>query len=233
MRIEANRRDERGKNAARRLRREGRVPAVLYGGGSEPMALAVEARQAQQALRAAGHNPIFELKLEGKDDLHALLKDWQVDPVRGEVLHLDLQRVAMDVRLRVRVRVDTSGEPQGVKVQGGIFERVTREIEVECLPGDIPEQITVDVSELTIHQQLRAGDVPLDATKIRLITDPQRVLAHVVAPTKEEEVAAPEAAAVPVEAAAPAEPEVIKKGKKEEEAEEGEEAEGKGKGKSE
>ncbi|HEV2386442.1 MAG TPA: 50S ribosomal protein L25 [Candidatus Acidoferrales bacterium] len=234
MMIEAIRRNERGKNAARRLRREGRVPAVLYGGGSEPVALAVETRQAEQVLRAAGHNPIFELKVEGKDQTHAMLKGWQVDPVRGNVLHLDLQRVAMDVRVRVRVRVHTTGEPQGVKVQGGIFERVTREIEVECLPGDIPEEVTADVSEMTIHQQLRAGDLALDTTKIRLLTDPQRVLAHVVAPAKEEEVAAPEAAAVaPVEAAAPAEPEVIKKGKKEEEAEEeaGEEGEGKGKGK--
>jgi large subunit ribosomal protein L25 len=225
MLIEANRRDERGKNEARRLRRSGRVPAVLYGGGSEPVALAIDTHQAQQLLRTAGHNVIYELKVEGSDAARAMLKDWLVDPVRGDLLHLDLQRVAMDVLIRVRVRVHTKGDPQGVKVQGGIFERVAREIEVECLPGDIPDEIEVDVSNMVIGEQLRAGDLPLDPSKVRLLTDTGRVLAHVVAPTKEE--VAPEAGAVPVaEVAAPAEPEVIKKPRKE--AEEGEEGEGKG-----
>ncbi|MDE3137658.1 MAG: 50S ribosomal protein L25, partial [Acidobacteriota bacterium] len=124
-----------------------------------------------------------------------------------------------------RVRVNTVGDPQGVKVQGGIFERVARDIEVECLPGDIPDEIEVDVSNMVIGEQLRAGDLPLDPSKVRLLTDSRRVLAHVVAPSKEE--AAPEAGAAPVaEVAAPAEPEVIKKPRKE--AEEGEEGEGKG-----
>jgi large subunit ribosomal protein L25 len=125
----------------------------------------------------------------------------------------------MDVRMRVRVPVHPFGEPKGVKLQEGIFEIVTREVEIECLPADIPEEFKVDVSELMIGKQLRAADLPFDATKMRLVTDPQRVLAHVVPPKKEEEVAAPEAVAVAE--AAPAEPEVIKKGKKE--AEEGEE----------
>jgi large subunit ribosomal protein L25 len=227
MLIEAKRRDQRGKNAARRLRSEGSVPAVLYGGTGDSVALAIDAGQAQQALRAAGRNPILELRVEGIDQGRAMLKAWQVDPVRGNLLHVDLQRVAMDVRVRVSVRVRTYGEPQGVKVQGGIFERVTRDIDVECLPGDIPEEIAMDVSELTIGKQLRAGDLPLDPAKVRLITEPNRVIAHVVAPSKEEEVAAPEAAAVATtEAVTPAEPEVIKKGKKEEEA--GEEGEAKG-----
>lgn len=221
MLIEASRREERGKNAARRLRRDGQVPAVLYGSTNEPVALMLETRLAQQVLRSAGHNVIYELKIAGGDEVRAMLKDWQVDPVRGDVLHLDLQRVAMDVRVRVRVRVRTTGEPQGVKLQGGIFERVTRDVEVECLPGDIPDEITVDVGELMIGKQLRAGDLPLDPAKVRLITDPQRVMAHVVAPAKEEEAPTPEAAAAAPEAAAPAEPEVIKKGKKE--VEEGEE----------
>lgn len=221
MLIEASRREERGKNAARRLRRDGHVPAVLYGSTNEPVALMLETRLAQQVLRSAGHNVIYELKIAGGDEVRAMLKDWQVDPVRGDVLHLDLQRVAMDVRVRVRVRVRTTGEPQGVKLQGGIFERVTRDVEVECLPGDIPDEITVDVGELMIGKQLRAGDLPLDPAKVRLITDPQRVMAHVVAPAKEEEAPTPEAAAAAPEAAAPAEPEVIKKGKKE--VEEGEE----------
>jgi large subunit ribosomal protein L25 len=226
MLIEANRRDERGKNEARRLRRTGRVPAVLYGGGGESVSLAIDTAQARQMLRTAGHNVIYELKVEGSDAARAMLKDWVVDPVRGDLLHIDLQRVAMDVAIRVRVSVQTVGEPQGVKLQGGIFERVTREIEVECLPGDIPEVIEVDVTEMTLGRQLRAADLPIDPAKVRLLTDPQRVLAHVIAPSKEEVAAAPEAAAAVTEAAAPAEPEVIKKARKE--AEEGEEGEGKG-----
>jgi large subunit ribosomal protein L25 len=132
---------------------------------------------------------------------------------------VDLLRVAMDVRMHVMVPVHTFGEPQGVKLQGGIFEMVTREVEVECLPSNIPGEIRVDVSELMIGKQLRVGDLPIDAAKIKLVTDPQRVVAHVVALRAEEE---KPAEAVAAEAAAPAEPEVIKKGKKE--AEEGEEA---------
>jgi large subunit ribosomal protein L25 len=149
----------------------------------------------------------------------AMLKDWQVDPLLGTLLHVDLLRVAMDVRMHVKVPVHTFGEPQGVKLQGGIFEMVTREVEVECLPSDIPGEIRVDVSELMIGKQLRAADLPIDTSKIKLVTDPQRVVAHVVALRAEEE---KPAEAVAAEAAAPAEPEVIKKGKKE--AEEGEEA---------
>ena len=149
------------------------------------------------------------------------MKDWQVDPVTGVLLHVDMFRIAMDVRMKVRVPVHTFGEPEGVKLQGGVFEMVTREVEVECLPADIPEEFKVDVSGLLIHHQLRAGDLPLDPEKVKLVTDPQRVLAHVVTLKKEEEPAPGEAVAVE---AAPAEPEVIKKGKKEEEGEEGAEA---------
>lgn len=227
MLIEASRRDERGKNEARRLRRAGRVPAVIYGGGGEPVALAIDTQQARLVLRTAGHNVIHEVKVEGADADRAMIKDWVVDPVRGDLLHLDLQRVSMDVRIRVRVRVETTGDPQGVKVQGGIFERVARDIEVECLPGDIPEDIQVDVSGMRIGEPLRAGDLALDPAKVRLLTDPRSVLAHVMAPTKEEEAATVEAGAVAApEVAAPSEPEVIKKVRKE--AEEGEEGEGKG-----
>lgn len=212
-------RTERGKNACRRLRARGQIPAVLYGGGQPPLPLAVEARQAHQVLRTAGHNVIFELRIGQETSTPALLKDWQRDPVSGELLHLDLLRVAMDVRMRFRVHVRAVGEPQGVKVQGGIFEMVTREIEVECLPGDIPEEIVVDVSELTIGRQLRVADLPLDPTRVRLLTDPQRVIAHVVAPMREEAPTA-EAAVEPS-----VEPEVIHKGKKEAEGEPGEQAE--------
>lgn len=224
MMIEAKRREERGKNAARRLRRSGLIPAVLYGGEGGPVALAVDSHQAQMVLRTAGHTVVHELKVQEGEDARAILKDWLRDPLRGDILHLDLQRVAMDVRIRVRVPVHTFGDPHGVKVEGGIFERVSRDIEVECLPGDIPEEIRIDVSEFTIGRQLRAGDLPLDPAKIRLVTEPQRVIAHVIAPTKEEEAATPEVAAAAVpEAAAPSEPELIKKVRKE--AAEGEEGE--------
>ncbi len=217
--VEARPRDERGKNAARRLRRQGQVPAVLYGGEGKSLALAVNAKQLAAILRSqSGHNTIFKVKLPTGDQ-SAMLTDWQVDPLLGSLLHVDLLRVAMDVRMHVMVPVHTFGEPQGVKLQGGIFEMVTREVEIEGLPSEIPGEIRVDVSELMIGKQLRVGDLPIDATKIKLVSDPQRVVAHVVALRAEEEKPAEAAAA---EAAAPAEPEVIKKGKKEEE--EGEEA---------
>ncbi|MGD1211151.1 MAG: 50S ribosomal protein L25 [Candidatus Acidiferrales bacterium] len=216
--VEGEVRDERGKNAARRTRRGGKVPAILYGGRKDSVSLAVNAKQVARILRSeSGHNTIFSVRVAGGAEEKAMLKDWQVDPLSGSLLHVDLLRIAMDVRMRVRVPVHTFGEPQGVKMQGGIFETVTREVEVECLPGDIPEEFKVDVSELLIGKQLRASDLPIDPQKIKLLTDPQRVLAHVVILKKEEE-PAPEAA-VAVETA-PAEPEVIKKGKKE--AEEGE-----------
>jgi large subunit ribosomal protein L25 len=217
--VEARPRDDRGKNAARRLRRQGQVPGVLYGGDGKSVTLAVNAKQLAAILRSeSGHNTIFKVKLPTGDQ-PAMLKDWQVDPLLGSLLHVDLLRVAMDVRMHVMVPVHTFGEPQGVKLQGGIFEMVTREVEVECLPSDIPGEIRVDVSELMIGKQLRVGDLPIDAAKIKLVSDPQRVVAHVVALRAEEE---KPAEAVAAEAAAPAEPEVIKKGKKE--AEEGEEA---------
>src|SRR5579863_2758212 len=229
--VEGATREERGKNAARRTRRTGQVPAILYGGKDQPVAMSVNARQVARILRSeSGHNTIFTVQVAGHRDERAMLKDWQVDPVSGNLLHVDLLRIAMDVRMRVKVPVHTFGEPEGVKLQGGIFEMVTREVELECLPGDIPEEFKVDVSGLTIGKQLRAADLPFDPEKVKLVTDAQRVLAHVVILKKEEEVAPVEAVAA-TEAVA-AEPEVIKKGKKEEEGEEGaepEKAEKKGK----
>ncbi len=217
--VEGKIREERGKNAARRTRLTGQVPAILYGGKKDSVALSVNAKQLSRILRSeSGHNTIFTVQVAGTNEERAILKDWQVDPVSGKLLHVDLLRIAMDVRMRVKIPVHTFGEPQGVKMQGGVFETVTREVEVECLPTDIPEEIKVDVSEMLIGKQLRAGDLPLDPNKVKLVTDPQRVIAHVVMLKKEEE-PAPEAA-VAAETA-PAEPEVIKKGKKEEEGEEG------------
>jgi len=217
--VEGKVRAERGKNAARRTRLTGMVPAVLYGGRKDSVALSVNAKQVAKILRSeTGHNTIFTVRVEDGTEEKAMMKDWQVDPLKGSLLHVDMLRIAMDVRMRVSVPVHTFGEPQGVKLQGGIFEMVTREVEVECLPADIPEEFKVDVSGLMIGNQLRAGNIQLDPDKIKLVTDPVQVIAHVVTLKKEEE-PAPEAAVAA--GTAPAEPEVIKKGKKEEEGEEG------------
>ena len=219
--VEAATRETRGKNAARRIRLTGQVPAVLYGGKGASQALEVNAKQVTAILRSAtGHNTIFKVKTKESEET-AIVKDWLVDPVNGHLLHVDLLRIAMDVRMRVKVPVHTFGEAQGVKVQGGIFEIVTREVEIECLPSEIPTEFRMDISNLMMGMQLQAGDIQL-APGIKLITDPVRVLAHVVALRVEEE---KPAEAVAAEASAPAEPELIKKGKKEvEEGEEGEEA---------
>src|ERR1700722_17121860 len=215
--VEGKIREGRGNGPARRTRLTGMVPAVLYGGKKESVSLAVNAKQVAKILRSeSGHNTIFTVQVAEGSEEKAMLKDWQVDPVSGALLHVDLFRIAMDVRMRVMVPVRTFGEPQGVKMQGGVFETVTREVEIECLPGDIPEEYKVDVSDMMIGKQLRAGDLPFDPQKAKLVTDPTRVLAHVVMLKKEEEPAAD--AAVAAEAA-PAEPEVMKKGKKEEEGE--------------
>jgi large subunit ribosomal protein L25 len=215
--VEGKVREERGKNAARRTRLTGMVPAVLYGGRKESVALSVNAKQVAKILRSeTGHNTIFTVRVADGAEEKAMMKDWQVDPLKGSLLHVDMLRIAMDVRMRVRVPVHTFGEPQGVKLQGGIFEMVTREVEVECLPADIPEEFKVDVSGLMIGNQLRAGSIELDPEKIKLMTDPLRVIAHVVTLKKEEE---PTPDAAVAAEAAPAEPEVMKKGKKEEEGE--------------
>jgi large subunit ribosomal protein L25 len=222
FKVEGAVREGRGKGPARRTRMTGMVPAVLYGGKKEPISLTVNAKQVARILRSeTGHNTIFSVEVAHSGEEKAMVKDWQVDPVSGKLLHVDLFRIAMDVRMRVKVPVHTFGEPQGVKVQGGVFEIVSREVEIECLPGDIPEEFRVDVTELMIGKQLRAGDLPIDTNKIKLLTDPVRVLAHVVVLKKEEE-PAPDAAVAAD--AAPAEPEVMKKGKKEEEGEAGEAA---------
>jgi large subunit ribosomal protein L25 len=215
--VEGTPRSDRGKNEARRLRNTGNVPAVLYGGKGEAITLAVNTKQVSAILRSeSGHNTLFQVDLGGKHE-PAILKDWQVDPVTGRLLHVDLLRIAMDVRMRVKIPVHTFGEPAGVKQQGGIFEIVTREIEIECLPADIPTEFKAEVTHLMIGMHLRASDIVLDTAKMKLLTDPERVLAHVVA-LREEEEKPVEAVA---DAAAPAEPEVIKKGKKEVEGEEG------------
>jgi large subunit ribosomal protein L25 len=220
--IEAEPREEFGKNAARRLRSGGRIPAVVYGAGGPPISIAVDPKQISRILLSeSGHNALFTLEIKGKAPARVMLKDWTVDPVKGNLLHVDMVRIARDALLKVRVPIHTVGEPRGVKVQGGIFDFVLREVELECLPDDIPENITVDVSELTLGHNLRVSDLPI-GPKVKVLTDPARVVAHVVALKVEEE-----KPAEVIAEAAPAEPEVIRKGKGE--TEEGEEPAGTGK----
>ena len=213
--ITAKPRETRGKNEARRLRVQGLTPAVVYGAGSESVAVAVNPKEVVRILHSAtGHNTIFNLTLDGSST-PVMIADYQNDPVRDNLLHVDLKRIDLTKRIVVKIPVAITGEPKGVKLQGGLLEVIKREIEIECLPTEIPEQFTVDVAELMIGQNIRAGSIPLTESQ-KLTSSPDQVIAHVIA-LKAEEVAAP-AAEAGVAPAAATEPEVIKKGKKEEEA---------------
>jgi large subunit ribosomal protein L25 len=206
----------RGKNESRRLRRSGRIPAVLYGARKTSLAVTLNPREITHILHSeAGHNTIFDLQV-GEERSKVMIVDWQYEPVRGALLHVDLKRIAMDERLRVKVPIVLKGEAEGVKQQGGILEQVLREVEVECLPDDIPGHMDVDVTHLVFGKVVRVSDLP-HSEKLKFLTDANQPVAHIVA-VKEEVVATPEAALEAV-AAVPAEPEVIKKGKQETEEE--------------
>jgi large subunit ribosomal protein L25 len=200
-----------GGGGAGRLRRGGRIPAVLYGGDQrEAESIAVDPKALLKILHSdAGANTLIALRVEGAGESRVLLREYQVHPVTRHLLHADFYRVAMDRALRVTVPVHLTGEAKGVKAQGGIVDFVHRELVVECLPADIPEHITVDVTELMLHDAVRVRDLPPGPWKS--VSDPDLLIVHVVAPRVEAAPEAAEAAAVP--AAAPAEPEVIKKGK--------------------
>jgi large subunit ribosomal protein L25 len=210
--LEAQPRDAGTKNDARRVRREGKIPAVVYGAGKQATPVSVDPRQVSRILHSeTGHNTVFDLALDG-ERTKAMIVDWQYEPIKGSLLHIDLKRIAMDQKLRVNVPIELVGEPAGVKQQGGILEQITREVEVECLPGDIPNAIELNVSELVFGTVLRVADLPKN-DKVRYLSDPDQPVAHIIT-IKEEEVPAAEAIAGEA-AAAPAEPEVIKKGKQE------------------
>ncbi|PYQ00208.1 MAG: 50S ribosomal protein L25 [Acidobacteria bacterium] len=203
--VSARSRDQKGKNVNRRLRAQGLIPGVLYGAKKEAVPVAVSPKEIGSILRSAsGENTLFDLDLGGSRR-KVILKEFQVEPIKGRLLHADFYEVALDKTLEVDVHVEIQGVPIGVKVQGGVLDIVTRELRVECLPTDIPEKIVVDVSEL------------------EMVTEPDVVIVHVVAPRAEEEVAPVAAEAVPAEGAPVAEPEVIKKGKAVAEGAEGEE----------
>jgi len=217
--LEAQTREPGTKNEARRVRRDGKIPAVVYGAGKESLPITVDPRVVTRILNSeTGHNSIFDLSLNG-EKTKAMIVDWQYEPIKGRLLHIDLKRIALDKVLRVRVPIFLVGEAVGVKQEGGIMEQMLRELEVECLPADIPSHIDANVAELTFGKVLRVSDLPHSA-KIKFLTDENQPVAHVTS-VKEEVVVTPEAAAEA--AAAPAEPEVIKKGKQETE-EEGAEA---------
>ena len=209
------------KNDARRVRRSGKIPAVLYGAGKDVAPLSVDPRQVLRILHSAsGHNTIFELSLNGGERTKAMIVDWQFEPIKGKLLHIDLKRIAMDQKLTVKVPILLKGEAAGVKQQGGILEQVLREIEIECLPGNIPALIEADVTELVFGKVLRVADLP-HSDKFKVLTDENQSVAHIIS-VKEEAAPAPEAVAAEA-AAVPAEPEVIKKGKQEAEEEAAEE----------
>jgi large subunit ribosomal protein L25 len=211
--ITAAQRDTRGKNEARRLRVKGFSPAVLYGAGKDAVAVSVSPKEVTKILHSTtGHNTIFNLDVTGVEVTPVMIVDWLHDPVKGNILHVDLKRIDLTKRIIVRVPVHTAGDAKGVKLQGGLLELITRDVEIECLPVDIPEHFTLDVSELMIGQSVRAGDIPLEGS-VRLVSPAEAVVAHVVT-LKAEVVAEAEA----VVATPGSEPEVIKKGKKEEEA---------------
>jgi len=216
MTVAAEARASRGKNEARRTRRSGMIPGVVYGAYKDPVPVAVSPRQISSILRSkTGHNTIFNLSVRGGETSPVMVVDDQYDPIKGNLLHVDLKRIDLAKRIRVSVPAITQGEPKGVKQQGGLLEIVTREVEIECLPDDIPEHFTIDVTELLIGQSKRASDIAMSGA-IKLVSASDTVIAHCVALKAVSEPTPAEAAVVPAAEAA-AEPEVIKKGKKEEE----------------
>jgi large subunit ribosomal protein L25 len=219
--VAAEVRTSRGKNEAHRTRRSGNIPAVVYGAYKDAVSIAVNPKEINKIVRSStGLNTIFNLSIAGGESTPVMVVDQQLDPIKGTLLHADFKRIDLSKRIKVTVPVHTTGEAAGVKVQGGLLEIITRSIEIECLPDEIPEDFKVSVAELMIGQSKRAGDVGL-AGSMKLVSSPDTVIAHVVA-LRAEEVAAPaagaEGAAPAAGAPAAAEPEVIKKGKKEEEA---------------
>jgi large subunit ribosomal protein L25 len=220
--VAAQPRASRGKNEARRTRRSGLIPAVVYGAYKDPIPVAVSPKAILQIVHSAsGYNTIFNLDIEGRENTPVMVVDYQNDPIRGTLLHADLKRIDLTKRIRVSIPLGTTGEAKGVKTQGGLLEVITRAAEIECLPDEIPEGFTVDVTELLIGQSKRFSDLALTGS-MKLIGAPETVIAHIVTMRAEEVKPAAEAAPTAEAAATPAaaEPEVIKKGKKEEAAEE-------------
>jgi large subunit ribosomal protein L25 len=215
--VNAEPRDGVGKGFARRLRMKGLIPGAVYGEGKSAAAVAVNLKEIAAILRSdTGRNTIFKLGLPDQEPDTVIIKDTQIDPVKGRLLHADFLRLSLTTATRVNVQIVTIGEPIGVKRDGGILELEHREVLVECLPGDIPERIQVDVSELEIGKHRTVADLIYDREKIKVINDESQVVAAVIPPRLIEETPTAVAATPEEGAAAPGEPEVIKKGKTEE-----------------
>ncbi len=211
--VAAESRTETGKNVNRRLRTQGRIPGILYGASKSPVAVSVSPKEIGSILGSgAGENTLFDLEIAGSRR-KVILKEYQLEPSKGRLLHVDFYEVALDKPIEVEVHVELQGVPIGVKTQGGLLDFVTRDLEIECLPLDIPEKIVVDVSHLELGHHLRVSELKL-GEKIRILSDQDIVIAHVVTPRAEVT-----AAAEVVETTEAAEPEVIKKGKTGTEAE--------------
>ena len=212
--VAAQPRASRGKNEARRTRRSGLIPAVIYGAFKDPVSISLNPKDITRIIRSkTGHNSIFDVEISGIERTPVIVADEQYDPIKGNLLHIDLRRIDLTRKLRLAIPVHVSGEAKGVKQQGGVLDIVHRQLEVECLPADIPEHILVDVSDMMVGQSIRVRDVAT-GVKWKATDDPELMLMHVIIPKVEEVAATPEAAAGA--AATAAEPEVIKKGKKEE-----------------
>ena len=217
--MNVQRRAEFGKGASKRIRRDGMVPAIVYGGAEDTVSVSVDPKMIFKLLRSeAGRNTILTLAVEGGGTSSVILKDWQIDPVRETILHADFQRIAMDKLLRVNVPIAIRGEAIGVKTEGGMLDLVLREIEVECLPKDIPERIECDVTELEINESIRASDLPIPS-EVAMLTEKNRVVVHVVTLRAEEEEVTEEGEEAEIALTEEGEegPEVIAKGKQEEE----------------
>jgi large subunit ribosomal protein L25 len=212
------------KNAARRVRAAGMIPAVLYGPGHDPVAIEVDPKQISRILFSeTGHNTIFDVEVAGQKAAKAMVVDWQREPMKDQLIHIDLKRIAMDKPLHVKVRVKLLGIPEGVK-SGGILEQVIREVDIECLPADIPSHFNVDVSHLDLHGVLRVSELP-HSEKFKYLNSEDATVAHVATireeaptPAEVEAAEAAAAAAATAEGATPGEPEVAKKGGKTEDA---------------
>lgn len=206
--IAAEGRTSRGKNEARRLRVSGRAPAIIYGTGKDPVACAISPKEVSKILLSStGHNTIFDLTVDGGAPEPVMIVDWLFDPVTNAMLHIDMQRIDLAKRVSVKVKVHVHGEPKGVKQQGGVLEIVAREVEIECLPDDIPADFSLAIQDLEINQAIRAQDLVMLGS-MKLVVAPETIIVHIVSPKID-----PEAAA-----AAAAEPEVVKKGKKDDKA---------------
>jgi large subunit ribosomal protein L25 len=219
--LEATTRDSRGKNEARRLRVAGKIPAVLYGGAGGAVPLSVDPKALSRILHSgSGVNSIISLDVQGQGVTQVLVKEFLLEPVKHTMLHADFYRLQMDKTITVTLSIVLKGEPKGVKIQGGIVDFPNREVVVEVLPADIPDHLTIDISELMIGQGVRLKELA-EGAKWKAVSDPDTLIVHVIA-AKVEEVAAEGAAAT-------AEPEVAKKGKPEDEKDAGKKDAGKDK----